>query len=80
MKSESNLRKVSDTPLGTKFRYPNWRETGRDTRWVLLQIYEYGLCAKWEGIDGWTYGQSVCSITEGPNAMDFVVEICEDQS
>ena len=32
--------------------------------WVILERHGCGLVAKWEGIDGPTWGQAICSLTE----------------
>lgn len=48
--------KFKDLPLGTQFRY-----IGDDTTWVVLDRSGFGLIAKWEGVNGPTFGQAICS-------------------
>lgn len=56
---DPSVRRFRDLPLGTRFRYKNG-----DAVWVVLERHGCGLIAKWGGIDGPTWGQSICSLTE----------------
>ena len=57
------VRRFCDLPLGTRFKYKD----GSDV-WVILERHGCGLIAKWEGVDGWVAGQSICSFEETPEA------------
>ena len=64
-------RPIGDLPLGTRFTYGPASKV-----WVLLSHEGAGLCAKWEGVDGPTFGQSVCSVAESRDEfLSMVVEV-----
>ena len=52
-------RRFYDLPLGTRFRYIGYKEV-----WVVLERHGFGLIAKWQGVDGPTMGQQLCSLAD----------------
>ena len=69
----AKTRKFRELPYGTRFKYPD----GKDV-WVILERHGCGLIAKWEGVDGPTIGQSICSFEETPEACAVgEVIVCE---
>lgn len=67
------IRNFRDLPLGTRFKYID----GKDT-WVVLDRENYGLIAKWQGNDGPTWGQAICSAADTEKACkELTVEVVE---
>lgn len=67
------IEKISNLPLGTRFKVPAWSKT---QVYVLLQTWDYGLAAKYNGHDGPVAGQSIVSIVEnGMDLKEFEVEV-----
>jgi len=59
------VRLFQSLPLGTRFKYVN----GTDV-WVILERHGCGLIAKWDGVDGWVAGQSICSFADTPEECE----------
>lgn len=69
--------RLVDLPLGTRFSYLAFP----DDTFVLLDAYGrdgHGLVARWEGVDGPTTGQTVCSIDDTPEKVKALVVLVRD--
>jgi hypothetical protein len=66
-------RKISACPLGTRFKY-----TEDGSTFVLLNRFEFGLVAKWEGVDASVIMQGIYSLEDSPegakNLEVFIIE------
>jgi len=70
---ERRVRLFRSLPLGTRFQY----EGGTDVC-VILERHDCGLIAKWEGVDGWVAGQSICSFMDTPEECETgMVILCD---
>ena len=70
---ERRVRLFRSLPLGTRFKYVN----GTDV-WVILERHGCGLIAKWDGVDGWVSGQSICSFADTQEECETTeVMLCE---
>lgn len=70
------VRRFKSLPKGTRFRYRNG--AAGETVFVLLEHYDCGLIAKWEGIDGPVECQQVFCLAETPAECEtFEVEVVE---
>lgn len=69
---ERRVRLFRSLPLGTRFKY-----LGGTDIWVVLERHECGLIAKWEGVDGWVAGQSICSFADTPAECETEEVLCE---
>lgn len=67
------IKKVSELPLGTRFKVPAWSKT---QVYVLLEKWGDGKAAKYTTHDGPVAGQSIVSIVENEGDLKgFEVEV-----
>lgn len=61
-----------DLAKGARFKYPD----GNDT-WVVLENYNSGLVAKWDGVHA-TWHQSLCCFVDDEWSLESEVEVVND--
>ena len=65
LKATEKRKLFKSLPLGTRFKY-----VGGTDVWVVLERHGLGLLAKWDGVDGWLAGQSICSFAGTPEECE----------
>jgi hypothetical protein len=59
------MKRFKDLPLGTRFRY-----NADSAVFVILEHFDCGLVAKWDGLDGPTTSQGVYSAADSEATCD----------